>query len=85
MTRHVPPEKLDEADELAAGAERDPVRFPRWLSVLAVAVAVTVAGYVALRPADESPEPGQARKQRVPVRLGRNRLPAAPGSDGTGG
>ncbi|MEO7981232.1 MAG: hypothetical protein ABI807_10120 [Sporichthyaceae bacterium] len=43
----------DEVDEVTGGgAERDPVRLPRWLSVLAVVVAVVLAGYVALRPAD---------------------------------
>jgi hypothetical protein len=62
----VPAEQLDDADELSAGAERDLVRFPRWLSVLAAVVAVAVAGYVALRPADETPQDDQRHDSASP-------------------
>jgi hypothetical protein len=62
----VPTEELDEADELAAGAERDPVRFPRWLSVLAAAVAIAAAGYLALRPGDEAPLQGRPTSSASP-------------------
>ncbi len=75
----------DEVDEVTGGgAERDPVRLPRWLSALAVVVAVVLAGYVELRPADA---PRQERQDDggIPVRspspigLTPSGEPAAPG------
>ena len=74
----MPAQGVDEEDELAAGGERDPVRFPRWLSVLAAVVAVAAAGYVGLRPADVAPQQGRRTSSAFPSAP----APVSPGPTG---
>ena len=38
-----------ERDELAGGTDRDPVRFPTWVSVVGLALAVLAGGFVVAR------------------------------------
>ena len=79
-----------ERDELAGGTDRDPVRFPTWVSVVGLALAVLVGWFVVARTSggDDSTPSAHSTSTASTHRVGRrpegraavagqHRLPAA--------